>query len=102
MTMKTALTFDRVSKVYDAFGSGSRIALREASFEVPEGRKVAVVGRSESGKSTLLHLAAGIDVPTRGEVRVRGRNWGWKGQHYEKESNRCYWGRWFSRLRNHG
>jgi ABC-type lipoprotein export system ATPase subunit len=72
--MKTALTFNRVSKVYDAFGSGSRFALREVSFEVPEGRKVAVVGRSGSGKSTLLHLAAGIDVPTQGEVRVRGRN----------------------------
>ncbi len=72
--MRTALAFERVSKVYDTPGSGSRFALREVSFEVPEGRKVAVVGRSGSGKSTLLHLAAGIDVPTKGEVRVLDRN----------------------------
>ncbi len=74
--MRPALAFDRVSKVYDTFGSNSRFALREVSFAVPEGRKVAVVGRSGSGKSTLLHLAAGIDVPTKGEVRVLDRDLG--------------------------
>lgn len=72
--MGNALSFEGVSKVYDAFGSGSRFALRGVSFSVPEGRRVAIVGRSGSGKSTLLHLAAGIDVPTEGAVWVRGKN----------------------------
>ena len=72
--MIPALAFDGVSKVYEAFGSGSRYALRGVSFQIREGRTVAVVGRSGSGKSTLLHLAAGIDVPTEGTVRVRDRN----------------------------
>jgi putative ABC transport system ATP-binding protein len=67
---ETALSFRKVSKVYETFGSGSRYALRNVSFDVPAGRRIAIVGRSGSGKSTLLHLAAGIDVPTQGEVTV--------------------------------
>jgi putative ABC transport system ATP-binding protein len=72
--MTTALAFESVSKVYETSGSGSKYALREVSFEVPEGCKVAIVGRSGSGKSTLLHLAAGIDVPSAGVVQVRNRD----------------------------
>jgi ABC-type lipoprotein export system ATPase subunit len=68
-----ALRFDRVSKVYETFASGSRHALRDVTFVMPAGRVIAVVGRSGSGKSTLLHLAAGIDVPTSGEVHLQGR-----------------------------
>ncbi len=64
-----ALRFDRVSKVYETFASGSRYALRDVSFTLPAGRVVAVVGRSGSGKSTLLHLAAG--QPGKGEDRTR-------------------------------
>ena len=71
--MPDALRFDRVSKVYETFASGSRDALRDVTFTLPAGRVVAVVGRSGSGKSTLLHLAAGIDVPTTGEVHLQGQ-----------------------------
>jgi putative ABC transport system ATP-binding protein len=70
------LRFERVTKVYDTFASGSRYALRDVTLQVAAGRSVAVVGRSGSGKSTLLHLAAGIDVPTTGEVAVLGRGLG--------------------------
>ncbi len=72
--MTSALSFDGVSKVYETFGSGSRYALRDVSFVVPQGKKVAIVGRSGSGKSTLLHLSAGIDVPTTGNVCVMGQD----------------------------
>ena len=67
------LAFDRVSKVYDTFASGSRYALRDVTFATSMGRTIAIVGRSGSGKSTLLHLAAGIDVPTTGSVGLFGR-----------------------------
>ena len=65
-----ALTFCRVSKIYDQAQGSGRFALREVSFSIPSGEKIAIMGRSGSGKSTLLHLAAGIDVPSRGEVLI--------------------------------
>ncbi|MCC6349581.1 MAG: ABC transporter ATP-binding protein [Candidatus Eisenbacteria bacterium] len=67
-----ALRFVNVHKSY-VLGDGLIRALDGLSFEVPRGEFVAVVGRSGSGKSTLLQLAAGLDVPTSGEVWVDGR-----------------------------
>ena len=66
-----ALRFVDVRKEY-ALGDGVIRALDGLTFEVPRGEFVAVVGRSGSGKSTVLQLAAGIDVPTSGEVWVDG------------------------------
>ena len=44
----------------------------DISFQVEAGQSVAIAGPSGSGKSTLLALLAGLDVPTRGEVRLNG------------------------------
>ncbi len=67
------LSFQSVSKAYPQPGGGSRVVLRDVTLDVAGGRKVALVGRSGSGKSTFLHLAAGIDLPTEGDVSVMGR-----------------------------
>ena len=47
-------------------------ALDGVSFRVERGRAVAIVGPSGSGKTTLLNMAAGLDFPTQGSVRVGG------------------------------
>ena len=53
---------------------GSLTILSDVSFGVQAGETVAVVGPSGAGKSTLLALSAGLDLPTRGHVRLNGEN----------------------------
>ena len=60
-----------VSKVFPG-GQGGFTALDHIDLRLPAGEFVAVVGKSGSGKSTLINLIAGIDRPSRGEIRVAG------------------------------
>ena len=48
--------------------------LRDASFSVAPSERVAVVGPSGSGKSSLIAVAAGLERPTRGHVRLLGKD----------------------------
>lgn len=60
-----------LTKRYPGPGGGT-LALQALSLDLPAGEFVAIVGKSGSGKSTLINLIAGIDRPTRGQVRVAG------------------------------
>jgi putative ABC transport system ATP-binding protein len=48
--------------------------LRGVDFSVAAGERVAVVGPSGCGKSSLIAVAAGLERPTRGEVRLFGQD----------------------------
>nr|WSZ94857.1 ATP-binding cassette domain-containing protein [Streptomyces sp. NBC_00857] len=50
----------------------ARAAVREVSFDVPEGQLVSLLGPNGAGKSTLIKMLTGILVPTSGELRVAG------------------------------
>ncbi len=52
--------------------SGVLTILSDIGFTLHEGESAAIVGASGSGKSTLLSIVAGLDVPTRGHVRLAG------------------------------
>ncbi len=48
------------------------VALDDITIDIPIGEFFCLMGPSGSGKSTLLHLVAGIDRPTKGQIRVLG------------------------------
>ena len=49
-------------------------ALDGVNLSIEDGEFVAVVGTSGSGKSTLLNMMGGLDVPTSGSVKVKGKD----------------------------
>ncbi len=55
-------------------GSSEIVALDNVSFDLDEGKSIAIVGPSGSGKTTLLEVMAGLNKPTKGEVVVDGIN----------------------------
>lgn len=57
-----------VSKSFD----GGGFALAGLSVEIPDGELLVVLGRSGSGKTTMLRLLTGLDDPTDGELFVDG------------------------------
>ena len=47
--------------------------LRDVQMRIARGESASIVGVSGSGKSTLLGLLAGLDLPTRGLIRIASR-----------------------------
>lgn len=56
------------------YGAESGWAVRDVSLELPPGAKVAFVGATGSGKTTLARLVLGLYQPTEGDVRFDGRS----------------------------
>ncbi len=57
-----------------SFSYGRREVLREVTLDVREGEVLALLGPNGSGKTTLLKLLLGLLRPTRGMVRLHGRD----------------------------
>lgn len=68
-----ALEFHDVFRIYRS-GAAETVALRGLDLRVESRELVALYGPSGSGKSTALHLAAALDEPSAGDVRVFGRS----------------------------
>ena len=62
-----------VSKTYRQ-GSFEVPVLHNVHLDVHRSEQIAIVGASGTGKSTLLHLLGGLDLPTSGTVSLDGQN----------------------------
>jgi putative ABC transport system ATP-binding protein len=60
-----------LTKAYEE-GERRRTVLRGAEVSIARGELAVLVGRSGSGKSTVLNLMSGIDLPDSGEVIIDG------------------------------
>jgi len=65
-----------VEDLHRTFRDGSSLIhlFNGLSFSVSEGDFVAITGASGTGKTTLINLLAGLDKPTRGSIKILGRD----------------------------
>lgn len=67
------LSFKDIKKQYSQ-GSKKITVLDHLSLDIEKSQSVAILGKSGSGKSTFLSLAAGLDRPDEGEIWLEGQN----------------------------
>jgi len=63
---KVLIEFENVHHSYDS----KRWALKSVSFKIRRGERVAFVGRTGAGKTTILNLIFGFYFPTEGKVKI--------------------------------
>jgi len=71
MSNKPIIQLKQLTKSYQE-GSKRRLVLDQLDLSVAEGQMYVLLGRSGSGKSTMLNLLSGIDMPDTGQVIIDG------------------------------
>ena len=66
------LKVSHLAKHYTLAGRAIPV-LKDVSFDIAAGETLALEGESGSGKSTILHLVAGLDHPSAGSILLDGR-----------------------------
>jgi putative ABC transport system ATP-binding protein len=66
----------RIAELHKAYRDGgqTRVLFRGLDLVVQRGERIAIVGRSGTGKSTLLNLISGIDLPDTGSIEIDGQS----------------------------
>lgn len=63
-----SIELNKVSKRF-----GEVVAVNNVSFSVKEGELMALLGPSGGGKTTVLRMIAGLELPTEGDILIRGQ-----------------------------
>nr|NJM03857.1 ABC transporter ATP-binding protein [Desulfobacula sp.] len=67
------IQIDQVSKTYKKSKGSEHAVLKDISFSMDPGDFIIILGESGCGKTTLLNLLAGLELPTSGKIFVDGR-----------------------------
>jgi lipoprotein-releasing system ATP-binding protein len=81
----------RISGVNKSFisGPGRVDVLHDINLDISRGERVAIVGPSGAGKTTLMHILGGLDRPSTGTVHFAGEEiFSFKGQMLDEFRNR--------------
>ncbi len=73
MKKEAIIKLENVWKIYQ-LGKVELPALKGVSLEIKKGSFVSIMGPSGSGKSTLLNMIGCLDVPTKGDLFLKGKN----------------------------
>lgn len=72
---------NNISKRYFVVNGGETLNLKDISFSVKEQEILSIIGPSGTGKSVLLRLLAGLEVPDNGTITIDGvdlTDYGWE------------------------
>lgn len=74
--MKDSPTIIQFSNIHKNYGDGEEVThvLQGVSFEIKKGEFVAIMGPSGSGKSTIMNILGLLDVPTKGQYHLDGKD----------------------------
>lgn len=65
------IEFKDVRKEYT--GEVNVLAVNNCSFEIEDGEFVVILGQSGAGKTTILNMLGGMDIPSKGKIIVDGK-----------------------------
>ncbi len=65
--MKNLYKLDNINLSYDVNGNNIRV-LKNINFEIKKNERIAIIGESGSGKTSLLMLMSGLEKPTEGSI----------------------------------
>ena len=65
--MKNLYKLDNINLSYDVNGNNIRV-LENINFEIKKNERIAIIGESGSGKTSLLMLMSGLEKPTEGSI----------------------------------
>ena len=66
------IAIKNVTKIY-TIGTEKLRALNDVALDIYPGEFACIIGRSGSGKSTLLNMMAGLEKPSKGSIRIAGK-----------------------------
>ena len=73
MKQETLIKLQDVSKFYQ-MGESVVKALNDINLEIKKGDFIAIIGPSGSGKSTMMNLVGALDLATKGDIYLSGKN----------------------------
>ncbi len=77
----SVLALSSLRKTYAAPSGGTHVVVDVAEFSLAAGQQLALRGESGSGKTTFLHLIAGILAADSGSIQLDGRDMATLGEH---------------------
>ncbi len=73
-TGQVIISCQNITKEVEVTRGNKLTILQGVNFQVNQGEMVAIVGASGSGKTTMLGIIGGLDVPTSGQVFINGQD----------------------------